>query len=130
MENAGLGTPHTRTRAVDGLFACGYIEQRGKNIVPTEKGRVVNNFVKNTRIAAPELSSGWGRALSDVARGKQDAATFMTAFQIFTRQVTEEILSLNPACKKGKVNQLLRSLCKKSARQKHFRRVSVKLQRL
>jgi DNA topoisomerase-3 len=68
--------------------------------VPTEKGRVVNNFVKNTRIAAPELSSGWGRALSDVASGKQDAATFMTAFQIFTRQVTEEILSLNPAGKK------------------------------
>jgi hypothetical protein len=70
--------------------------------VPAENERVVNNFVKDTRIAYVESSSGWERSLSDVARGKQDAATFMTAYQIFTRQATGETLTLNPAGKKGK----------------------------
>jgi hypothetical protein len=57
--------------------------------VPTENERVINNFVKDTRIAYVEFSPGWERSPLDVAHGKQDAATFMTAFQIFTLQVTE-----------------------------------------
>jgi hypothetical protein len=32
--------------------------------------------------------------LSDVACGKQEPDTFLTAFKIFPRQVTEEILAL------------------------------------
>jgi hypothetical protein len=32
--------------------------------------------------------------LTDVKEGRQEAATFMTSFKIFTGQLTDEILSL------------------------------------
>jgi DNA topoisomerase-3 len=94
MENARLGTSETRTTVIEALFENNYIERRGQNIVPAEKGLVVYNCVKDMRIASVEQSGGWERMLSGVACGKQDAETFMAAFKIFTRQVTEEILAL------------------------------------
>ncbi|MDR0700235.1 MAG: hypothetical protein LBG28_13630 [Tannerella sp.] len=47
------------------------------------------------KIADVELSGSWEKTLADVSEGKQNAGTFMTMIEIFTRQVTEEILSLN-----------------------------------
>jgi DNA topoisomerase-3 len=94
MEETGLGASTTCTSVIRALFENGYIERQGKNLLPTEKGRVVCNCLKNTKIADMKSTCSWERMLSDVACGKQDAETFMTAFKIFTRQVTEEILSL------------------------------------
>jgi DNA topoisomerase-3 len=96
MEEAGLGVPDTRTSVIEALFENGYIKRRGKSLLPSEKGIVVYHCLKNMRITNAEMSGGWERMLADVACGRQDAETFMRAFDIFTRQVTEEILTLNP----------------------------------
>jgi DNA topoisomerase-3 len=95
MEEAGLGTVATRTSIIESLFSCGYVERRGEYLIPTEKGLVVYNCVKNRRIADTQQAGGWERMLTDVREGRQEAGTFMTAFKIFTGQVTEEILSFN-----------------------------------
>jgi DNA topoisomerase-3 len=95
MEEAGLGISATRASIIETLLSCGYIERHGTNLVPTEKGLVVHNHVKNRKIADVELSGGWEKSRADVSKGKQNADTFMTMIEIFTRQVTEEILSLN-----------------------------------
>jgi DNA topoisomerase-3 len=94
MEDAALGTAETRTRIIESLFSCGYVERRGQSLIPTEKGLVVYNCVKNTRIADMQQAGGWERMLIDVREGRQEAGTFMTAFKIFTGQVTEEILAI------------------------------------
>jgi DNA topoisomerase-3 len=47
------------------------------------------------KIADVELSGSWEKMLADVGKGKQNADTFMTMTEIYTKQVTEEILSLN-----------------------------------
>jgi DNA topoisomerase-3 len=93
MEETGLGTSTTCTSVIRALFENGYIERQGKNLLPTEKGLVVCNCLKNMKIADMKSTCSWERMLSDIACGKQDAETFMTAFKIITRQVTEEILS-------------------------------------
>jgi DNA topoisomerase-3 len=95
MGKAGLGTSATRASIIESLFSCGYIERQGQNLVPTEKGQVVYNCVKDMQMADTGQTGGWERMLADIGRGEQNADTFMTAFKIFTGQVTEEILSLN-----------------------------------
>jgi DNA topoisomerase-3 len=94
MEEAGLGTAATRSPVIESLLSCGYVEQRGECLIPTERGLVVYNCVKTMRIADMQQAGGWERMLADVREGSQEAGVFMTAFKIFTRQVTEEILSI------------------------------------
>jgi DNA topoisomerase-3 len=96
MEEAGLGTSATRARVIESLLSCGYVERQGQNLVPTEKGLVAHNHVKDMKIADIELAGGWEKTLTNIREGKQNAGTFMTVIEIFTGQVTEEILSLNP----------------------------------
>jgi DNA topoisomerase-3 len=95
MEAAGLGTSATRASVIETLVSCGYIERQGQNLVPTEKGTVVHNHVKNMKIADAGLSGSWEKTLADIGEGKQTAGTFITLIETFTRQVTDEILSLN-----------------------------------
>ena len=49
------------------------------------------------RISQLDMAAGWERMLKDVGNGKQSAVSFLKEIEIFTQQVTEEILSLNPA---------------------------------
>jgi DNA topoisomerase-3 len=95
MEKAGMGTSATRASTIETLFSCGYIKRQGQNPVPAEKGMVIHNHIKDMRIADPEMAGGWEKTLTGISRGKQNADTFITTFKIFTKQVTEEILSLN-----------------------------------
>jgi DNA topoisomerase-3 len=95
MEKAGLGTFATRASIIETLLSCGYIERQGQNLIPTEKGLAVHSHVKNMKIADAELSGSWEKTLANIRDGKQNPDTFMTMIEIFTGQVTEEILSLN-----------------------------------
>ena len=47
------------------------------------------------RIADVELTGNWEKSLADISRGEQSPETFMKSIEIFIKQVTEEILSLN-----------------------------------
>jgi DNA topoisomerase-3 len=94
-KEACLGTAATRAFLIESLLSCGYIERREESLVPTEKGQAVYNCVKDMRMADTGQAGGWEKMLADVGRDKQCAETFMTTFQIFTRQLTEEIRSMN-----------------------------------
>ena len=95
MEETGLGTAGTRASLIETLLSCGYLEHQGASLVSVEKGLVAYNHVKNMRIADPQLAGSWEKTLADVREGRQNADTFMTMIKIYTRQVTDEILSLN-----------------------------------
>jgi DNA topoisomerase-3 len=94
MEDARLGTVETRAGIIEALFSSDYIERRGQNLVPTEKGTVIYNCVKNMRIADVGMAGSYEKMLSDVSRGEQNAGTFMRVFEIFTKQVTKEIIGI------------------------------------
>ncbi|MDR1865549.1 MAG: DNA topoisomerase III [Bacteroidales bacterium] len=94
-DEAGLGTAATRAHMIETLFSCGYIERRGRNLVPTEKGLAVYHCVKNRPVADMEMAGSWEKTLTDISRGEQSAETFIRMIEIFTKQVTNEILSLN-----------------------------------
>jgi len=95
LKDCGLGTPATRAAIIETLLSRDYVERSGRNLVPTEKGIVVYNCIKEMRIADVELTGNWEKSLNDISEGKQSPETFMKAIEAFTHQVTEEILSID-----------------------------------
>lgn len=115
MKECGLGTPATRAAIIETLFTREYIIRDNKSLLPTEKGLAVYGIVKNMRIANPEMTGYWEEALAKIESGEMDPATFRKSIEIYTTQITTELLSSNilftqkdsefdcPKCKKHKL---------------------------
>lgn len=137
MKESGIGTPATRAAIIETLFARDYIRReknrcqtesnracsncRGakeeggaKSLLPTEKGLSVYEIVKDKRIADVALTGSWENALAKIESGEMNAETFRKATEIYTNQITTELLDTNiavpdknecvcPKCEKGKV---------------------------
>lgn len=94
MKEQGLGTPATRAAIIETLFKREYIERSGKSLVPTEKGLFIYDAVKEMKVADAEMTGQWEKMLADIEKNIVDPDTFMKAIEVYTRQVTEEVLSL------------------------------------
>lgn len=114
MKDQGLGTPATRASIITTLFKRKYIERSGKSLVPTEKGLFIYEAVKNLLISNVELTGNWEKTLSDIQNDDVSPDVFMGAIERYTRQVTDEVLSLTfpkstssgipcPKCKEGTI---------------------------
>lgn len=114
MKEQGLGTPATRASIISTLFKREYIERSGKSLVPTEKGLFIYDAVKDMRISDVEMTGSWEKTFLDIESRAASPDTFMKAIGIYTRQVTQEVLSLRfpdslagtiscPKCGTGKI---------------------------
>lgn len=114
MKESGIGTPATRAAIIETLFARDYIRREKKSLVPTEKGLSVYDVVKDKRIADVSMTGNWENALSKIESGEMEPPTFRQAIEVYTRQITEELLNTSvavtdnnacpcPKCKSGKV---------------------------
>jgi DNA topoisomerase-3 len=114
IKEQGLGTPATRAAIIETLFKREYIERSGKSLVPTEKGLFIYDAVKDMKVADAEMTGQWEKTLADIEKNTVSPETFMKAIEVYTRQVTEEVLSLKfpelaanaitcPKCGTGKV---------------------------
>jgi DNA topoisomerase-3 len=61
MKESGIGTPATRAAIIETLFARDYIRREKKSLVPTEKGLLVYETVKDKQIADVAMTGGWDR---------------------------------------------------------------------
>lgn len=114
MKESGIGTPATRAAIIETLFARDYIRREKKSLVPTDKGLAVYDIVKDKRIADVAMTGNWENALSKIESGEMDTNTFRQATEVYTRQITAELLNTSisvadnnacdcPKCKSGKV---------------------------
>ncbi|OAV75567.1 DNA topoisomerase 3 [Bacteroidales bacterium Barb7] len=114
MEDSGIGTPATRAAIIETLFARDYVRREKKSLLPTDKGLSVYEIVKDKRIADVALTGSWENTLSQIEAGEMDADTFRQANEIYTRQITAELLNVSiaisgenecacPKCKTGKM---------------------------
>jgi DNA topoisomerase-3 len=98
MKDCGLGTPATRAAIIETLLNREYVERSGKSLIPTGRGLAIYEAIRHLRIADVELTGTWEKALADIERGEagdMTPETFMNAITIYTKQVTEEVLSLD-----------------------------------
>ena len=95
MAECGIGTPATRANIIETLILRDYIRRDKKAIIPTEKGLVVYEIVKDKKIANAEMTGAWELALAAIEAGKMPADKFSQGINSYVETICEELLSLS-----------------------------------
>ena len=96
MAECGIGTPATRANIIETLILRGYIRRDKKSIIPTEKGLVVYEIVKDKKIANAEMTGSWELALAAIKAGQMPPEKFAQGINSYVGTICEELLSLAP----------------------------------
>ena len=95
-EKKGLGTPATRAGIIEKLVKSGFIERKGKSLVPTKDG---NNLVcvLPEQITSPSMTAEWENTLMQIERGNADADKFLTGIVDMTASLVKAYPFLSDA---------------------------------
>ena len=96
MAECGIGTPATRANIIETLILRDYIRREKKSIIPTEKGLVVYEIVKDKKIANAEMTGSWELALAAIEAGQMPPEKFAQGINSYVSTICEELLSLAP----------------------------------
>ncbi|MBQ0025716.1 MAG: topoisomerase C-terminal repeat-containing protein [Bacteroidales bacterium] len=97
IRDCGLGTPATRASEIETIVRRGYVERKGKQLVPTPDGLDIFNAVRDKSIADVQMTASWEKILSDIAEGKEDVRKFDMDIREYASQIVQEILSSKTA---------------------------------
>lgn len=87
-ERKGLGTPATRAAIIEKLVSAGFVERKGKSLVPTKDGINLVTVLPEA-LTSPLLTAEWERRLSGIAKGTDDPAIFLEGIASQTRGIVE-----------------------------------------
>lgn len=76
LKESGLGTPATRATIIERLITVGYIERKGKSLLPTDKGNKLIQIIPH-EMKSPETTGKWEKALTSIAKGQMATDRFM-----------------------------------------------------
>ena len=76
-ERKGLGTPATRAAIIEKLVSGGFVERKGKNLIPTKAGVNLVTVLPEL-LTSPKLTADWEQQLNEVAKGQASPDDFMT----------------------------------------------------
>ena len=95
-EKKGLGTPATRAGIIEKLVKSGFIERKGKSLVPTKDG---NNLVcvLPEQITSPSMTAEWENTLMQIERGNADADKFLAGIIDMTASLVKAYPFLSDA---------------------------------
>ncbi|ASW42583.1 DNA topoisomerase III [Clostridium isatidis] len=93
-ETGGLGTVATRADIIEKLFNSFVIEKRGKEIVPTSKGKQLIELVP-AELKSPLLTAKWENKLDKISKGKEDPSTFIKEMRNYAIALVEAIKQEN-----------------------------------
>ena len=87
-ERKGLGTPATRAAIIEKLVAAGFVERKGKNLIPTKAGINLVTVLPEA-LTSPMLTAEWEQRLCAVAKGEADPGEFMEGIRTMTRELVQ-----------------------------------------
>ena len=90
--SGGLGTPATRADIIEKLFDSFCIERRGKEIVPTSKGRQLIGIVP-ADLKSAELTAKWEQRLSMIAEGKENDRQFIAEMRKYASSLVSSVIA-------------------------------------
>jgi len=90
MKEKGLGTPATRAATIERLISVEYVKRQRGELIPTDKGMRLIEYLGNGRLTSAELTGEWEQRLREIEDGA-DVATFWKDIVIFTRDTIQEI---------------------------------------
>ena len=83
-ERTGLGTPATRAAVIEKLIRAGFVERKGKQLIPTKDGNNLVCILPDV-LTSPKLTAEWENSLKQIAKGNTDADDFMRGIEDMTR---------------------------------------------
>ena len=87
-ERKGLGTPATRAAILEKLVQMGFVQRKGKQLVPTKDG-INLAVVLPESLTSPALTAEWENRLTEIAKGKADPDEFMAEIETQVRQLVK-----------------------------------------
>ena len=85
-ERKGLGTPATRAAVIEKLVAAGFVERKGKNLIPTKAGINLVTVLPEP-LTSPMLTAEWEQNLTEIAKGGADPDSFMDGIRTMVQEI-------------------------------------------
>ena len=87
-ERKGMGTPATRAAILEKLVQMGFVQRKGKQLVPTKDG-INLAVVLPESLTSPALTAEWENRLTEIAKGSADPDEFMAEIKAQVRQLVK-----------------------------------------
>ena len=85
-ERKGLGTPATRAAIIEKLVAAGFVERKGKSLIPTKAGINLVTVLPEP-LTSPMLTAEWEQKLTEIAKGGSDPDAFMDSIRTMVQEI-------------------------------------------
>jgi len=87
-ERKGLGTPATRASILEKLVQMGFVQRKGKQLLPTKDG-INLAAVLPEALTSPALTAEWETRLTEIAKGEADPDEFMAGIEAQARDLVK-----------------------------------------
>lgn len=87
-ERKGLGTPATRAAVIEKLVKGGFVERKGKQLLPTRSGNELICVLPDV-LTSPQLTADWENNLTQIAKGNADPDAFMGGIEAMARELVK-----------------------------------------
>ncbi len=87
-ERKGLGTPATRAAILEKLVQMGFIQRKGRQLIPTKDG-INLAVVLPEALTSPQLTAEWESRLTEIAKGQADPDEFMAGIEAMTQELVK-----------------------------------------
>lgn len=88
-ERQGLGTPATRAGIIENLVTRGFVERKGKSLIPSDKGNKLISLVPDT-LKSADMTAQWEAELSDIANGRKQEREFVQEIQEYINDLVNK----------------------------------------
>jgi DNA topoisomerase-3 len=88
-ERRGLGTPATRAAIIEKLVSGGFVERKGKNLIPTKAGVNLVTVLPEL-LTSPKLTADWEQRLNEVAKGQASPEDFMDGIETMAAELVRK----------------------------------------
>ena len=87
-ERRGLGTPATRAAVIEKLVGGGFVERKGKQLLPTKNGTNLVCVLPDS-LTSPQLTAAWENNLTQIAKGNADPDEFLSGIEAMARELVK-----------------------------------------
>ena len=92
-ERRGIGTPATRAATIEKLVQKGFLSREGggktKNLIPTEKGRVLIAAMPE-QLRSPAMTADWETKLTQIEKGQYAPENFMEEIETMMKNLVNQ----------------------------------------
>ena len=93
-ERKGLGTPATRASIIEKVISMGFVERKGKSMIPTEKGKNLIKVLPEI-LASPLMTADWEDKLVKISKGELGESEFLSELSESIRSLVKENTSVS-----------------------------------